>query len=153
MAGTAGSVLLVVGLVWLYFLWLYRRANGGVGWYKERRILKRGETATAKLLSCEYVSKGPTVSPKQRHYSIVYEVTPSVGETFRAKGAICLWWEEEDLYALQAGEVAEVRFDPSDRTVVMVPKRTVREAQLQKEADRKAREDALLRAGPDGRPR
>jgi hypothetical protein len=72
---------------------------------------------------------------------------PPGAPPFRAEGCIVLFPSEEAAYGLTEGAIVDVRFDPADHTVLVVPK-DVGAFKRQQEAARRAREEALLRGRP-----
>jgi hypothetical protein len=119
-----------------------RKAHEGVDWFKRRRVLRSGQEAEAQVLSSTVV-EGTSTAPYKRAYSIVYEVTPAGAAPFRAR-AIEIMYPGEARANVEEGQRVQVRFDPADRTVVLVRPKPNHGAH---DAARRAKEDALLR-GP-----
>jgi hypothetical protein len=106
-------------------------------------VLRSGQAASARVLSSTLRVGRSTGSKYNGAYSIIYEVTPPGGATFRAKATEVMFFSEASAN-LEAGGTVNVRFDPADHTVVLVrvdPKPVAH----QREAERRAREEALLR--------
>lgn len=125
---------------------LDRRNHDGVDWFKRRRILGSGESASARILSSSMLVGRQTGSKYSAAYSIVYEVMPASRAPFRAKGIEVLYFSEAHANKVDAGSTVQVRFDPSDQTVVLV-RMDMDQKRRDDDAQRKAREEALLRGG------
>jgi hypothetical protein len=156
----AAVVLFVVGDLVYKFL-QDRRIHEGVSSFKRRRVLRSGVAANATVLSSlrierktsgmEVLSEPATGNPfGTAYYSNVYEVVTPSGETFRAKGIEKMPTDSGKVsrhacrhFELQPGETVAVKYDPVDRTIVLVnPEQKLHEAwRLDAAADR-AKEDA-----------
>jgi hypothetical protein len=120
-----------------------RHAHEGVDWFKRRRVLTSGQRASATVLSSS-ILVGSIVGNKLRSaYSIVYEVRPNDGPAFRARGIEVLYHSEG--WELKEGAPVDVRFDPVDKTVVLV-RRDRAQVQRERDAERRSKEEALLRS-------
>ncbi|HEX2732791.1 MAG TPA: DUF3592 domain-containing protein [Polyangiaceae bacterium] len=124
-----------------YFL--DRRTHEGVDWFKRRRTLSRGQSAEATILSATLLTDRNTGSKYSAAYSIVYEVRPEGEPPFRGRGLEVMYFSEAHANRVDTGQVVDVRFDPNDRTIVLV-RIDARKAKLEKDAARRAKEDALL---------
>ena len=123
-----------------------RRAHEGVDWFRRRRILRQGQSAPATVLSSTLLVNVNIGSKYQGAYSIVYDVRPSNGAPFRKRGVEVLYYSEADANHLAPGGNVHVRFDPTDQTVVLV--RVDRDrVKKDRDAERRAKEDELLRGG------
>jgi hypothetical protein len=139
------SCLFPVGVSYL----VDRHLHEGVAMFKRRRVLRQGIEASAKVLSRNV--KMTAVNLRQRTaYSLVYEVSPPGEAPFRAKGVEIMYFMETKDNELREGSTVKVKYDPADKTVVLV---RVDSKQLfrDRQAAVKAREEALLKGRDDGR--
>ena len=141
--GIAGFIALSFAFPVVVSYWLDRRAHDGVDWFKRRRVLARGQVAEARILSSSLVPTKTTGSKLSGAYSIVYEVRPDGAAPFRTKAIEVMFFSEARANLVE-GSTVEVRFDPGDHTVVLV-RADIGKLQSDRDAARRAKEDALLR--------
>jgi Protein of unknown function (DUF3592) len=108
-------------------------------------VLARGQAAEATVLSAALTNRR-TGSKHSVAYSIVYEVRAEGQLPFRGRAIEVLFFSEARANRLDAGQVVPVRFDPSDRTIVLA-RLDAEKARREQEAARRAKEEALLREG------
>jgi hypothetical protein len=143
--GVGGFVAFAISIPIVVSYLLDRRTHDGIDWFKRRRVLKEGQAADARVLSSTLViGKNAGGSKYQGAYSIVYEVLPAGAAPFRAKAIEVLYFSEASANRLTTGQIVHVRFDPADQTVVLV-RVDPRNADRNREAERIAKENALLR--------
>ena len=137
-----GFILLVLCAILGFSYWIDRRMHGGVGGLKRIRILRSGELAEATVLSV-----GEVGLRGEHPRSIVYEVHPASGASFRARGVENLWNHELDLNNVREGARVKVRFDAKDRAVVLL-RVDAAAIRRQKDVALAEKEAALLREPP-----
>jgi hypothetical protein len=142
-----GFVLLSISFPFAISYFIDARLHEGVNMFTRRRVLRQGVAASARVLSSTMLMK-PTGSKFSAAYSIIYEVTPPGAAPFRAKGIEVMFFSEHDANRLREGETVNVRFDSASQTVVLV-RVDAKQAQRDKEAALRAKEEALLRGRSD----
>lgn len=132
-----------VGLATLaVFYWMDLRAHEGVSVLRRRRVARSGVAASARVVSCSPITTGPMWGGGKLPHSLVYEVEPTGEPPFRARGIEMLSTADR-AENLENGKPVRVRFDPADRTIVLV-RADRAQVERDEEAARRAREAALL---------
>jgi hypothetical protein len=124
---------------------LDRNAHEGVDWFARRRVLRSGQAADAKVLSSELMVGKNVGGNHGGAYSIVYEVMPPGDAPFRKKATEVMYFSEARAN-LEVGRIVQVRFDPETQVVVLV-RVSAESARAQADAERREREERLLRGG------
>jgi hypothetical protein len=149
LGGIIGGVVAIVALSFWFYWYRERRQCDGHGILQRRRVLRSGLPGEATVLSEEIVSEAQSTRGNFLR-RIIYEVRPASGEPpFRAKGFERMWMSEAHDQGLRVGHVVQVRYDPVDHLVRLVPQ-DLNEVRRRKDAAVRAREEALLR-GDAGR--
>jgi hypothetical protein len=146
LGGIFGGAALIVALSFWFYWYREKQQCDGHGILQRRRVLRSGLPAEATVLSEEIVSEAQTTRGNFLR-RIIYEVRPASGSPFRAKGFERMWMSEAHDQGLRVGHVVQVRYDPADHLVRLVP-RDLDELRRRKDEATRAREEALLRGGP-----
>jgi hypothetical protein len=136
--GIVGVFLATVAVMY----WMDLRAHEGVSVLRRRRVALGGVAAQARVVSCSPITTGPMWGGGKLAHSLVYEVEPTGEPPFRARGIEMLSTADR-AENLESGKPVRVRFDPADRTIVLV-RADRAQVERDEEAARRAREAALL---------
>jgi hypothetical protein len=142
----AGMIAVVIASASLPVVGSYlldRHAHEGVDWFKRRRVRLHGQPAEATILSSSMLT-GRLTGKNLSAYSLVYEVRPPGQPPFRSRAIEVMYFHEAHANRLDQGEIVSVRYDPSDKTTVLM-RVDVDKAGRDREAARRAKEEALLK--------